>query len=54
LEPKVLEQIERSLSSYNEAEGKTFRVLRRSGPPEAKKLIDAAMKLYQREKPEER
>jgi inorganic pyrophosphatase len=39
----VLDQIEHFFISYNEAEGKRFRVLRRSGSAEALRLVKAAM-----------
>jgi inorganic pyrophosphatase len=52
LEPAVLEQIEHFFVSYNEAEGKAFKILRRSSPAQARKLIRAAVELYRQEKPD--
>lgn len=46
LETNVLGQIEHFFVSYNKAEGKLFKPLRRSGPAAAKRLISAGQKLY--------
>jgi inorganic pyrophosphatase len=51
-EPKYLEQIEQFFVTYNEAEGRKFKVLRRATPAQARRLVKAAEALYKQEKPE--
>ena len=46
LETNVMQQIEHFFVSYNQAEDKLFKVLRRSGPKKACQLIRAGQKVY--------
>jgi inorganic pyrophosphatase len=45
-EPLLLEQIEHFFASYNEAEGKMFKVLRRGSAAAAKKLIEKGKRAF--------
>jgi inorganic pyrophosphatase len=49
LEPNLIEQIEHFFVSYNHAEGKMFKPLRRSGPSAARNLIAEGVEFYRRE-----
>jgi inorganic pyrophosphatase len=46
LKPKLIDEIEHFFVSYNLAEGKTFKPLRRSSPTDAKKLIVTGRRIY--------
>jgi inorganic pyrophosphatase len=47
--PRELGAIEHFFVSYNEERGRRFRVLRRVGPAQARRLVAAAEKAYRRE-----
>jgi inorganic pyrophosphatase len=48
LDPRLLDQIERFFVTYNAAENKEFKVLRRSGPKKAAGLVTQAAKLFRK------
>jgi inorganic pyrophosphatase len=48
LNRNLVHEIERFFVSYNETKGKKFKVISRSGPDRAVKLIDSASKVFQR------
>lgn len=48
LSDSLVEQIEYFFISYNEIEGKAFKVLDKAGPHRAKKLIDAGEKKFRK------
>jgi inorganic pyrophosphatase len=53
LSDSLVEQIEHFFISYNQTEGKEFKVLDKGGPHRAKKLITAGQKKFYKEKEKE-